>query len=744
VAQIGRGGQGTVFRARHGELRTTVALKVLQDGRPEPVARFQEEARILARLHHTHLLRVSDLGEVDGIPYLAMDFVEGRDLAAIVREDGVPEAAWSSTLLAQVARVVSYCHDNGLVHRDLKPANILLEDGGRPILVDFGLVKRDPQRLGLSVADERVASVEGQVLGTPAYMAPEQVDPSFGEIGPATDVYGLGATLYFLLTGQAPFKGGSVYNVLHAVMHKAPVSPRQLNGDVPRWLSELCLTALAKSPDQRPASPTDLAAALQAGDPRRRHAVRWAATTLLGVLLGLGVGAVMQQLTEPLIRWPAAVRVVSAGGLLSEAELGSLASQAGEAPADWQPLLGHLAAQCALRAGAERAEAQVAALPQGPARDLLLAEVAQARGDLPRAYELLTTGAVADLPWRRDAPARRWEELTTQLRLAQLDELAASACLQVARQLRREGAAPDHVVDWVEQGFEHDGYRAAHAGEPLADFLLADARRRLAIEPAEPAPVARARVQLFFFRLIRPTRALPDAVLERLWQLGTGPNPALRRAALPGISLCDPYQWAALKRLLERPPSEAERRAAEDGQHPLAAAVGHQHSLDRMVSRYSAKCRDWLLWRPDVAGIWMRLADAEDRLQRYDLVYRAYEVVLPDAHSSVRSTVQRSLGRIAAERGDLVTATEHLRAGLQVARAGGLDPWWPSRDLARVLLLDGRPAEVLEVLEGVAVQGLAPEHAATYWLQRADALQALGREEEARASKDRALAAGFR
>jgi serine/threonine protein kinase/tetratricopeptide (TPR) repeat protein len=264
VSEVARGGQGAVYRALHGPSGRHVALKLLTDSNARAVKRFRQEARVLVRLQHPNVLRVIDHGEHEGTPYLATELVEGSDLSKWVELHGLPPPQATARLLATIALALEYCHGRGVVHRDVKPANVLVEQGsGRPVLIDFGLVKRDASQMHLASLDASVMSANANVKGTPGYMSPEQVNPKdFGEVGPRADVYGIGALLYFLLTGKAPFEGRAMVIVMRKVTRKAPVDPRQINANVPEALAALCMRALAKQPSERPASAAEFAAEL--------------------------------------------------------------------------------------------------------------------------------------------------------------------------------------------------------------------------------------------------------------------------------------------------------------------------------------------------------------------------------------------------------------------------------------------------------------------------------------------------
>ena len=222
-ALLGRGGMGVVYRAWHLRLNRAVALKMLLAGpcaRPEELGRFQREAEAVAALNHPNIVQVHDVGDLEDLPYFTMELVEGGNLAEQIQ--GVPQpAGQAAALVATLAEAIQAAHQSGIVHRDLKPANILLTKDGTPKVTDFGLARRLEGNGGLTLS--------GAPLGTPSYMAPEQARGDKGAIGPATDVYALGAILYELLTGRPPFRADSPTATLHQVMADEPVPPVRLN-----------------------------------------------------------------------------------------------------------------------------------------------------------------------------------------------------------------------------------------------------------------------------------------------------------------------------------------------------------------------------------------------------------------------------------------------------------------------------------------------------------------------------------
>ena len=269
LAELGRGGMGVVYKARQRALNRLVAVKMIRAGEGpdgEGRKRFAAEARAVARLQHTHIVQIYEVGEAGGQPFLALEFVAGPSLAQ--RLDGTRWPARQSASLAEVlARAMHYAHTQGVIHRDLKPSNVLLAgppdappERCVPKVTDFGLART------LDAAGE---TGTGAVLGTPSYMAPEQAEGGKG-VGPAADVYGLGAILYELLTGRPPFRADAPLQTLRQVVDTEPERPQLLNPAVPRDLETVCLKCLRKEPGKRYATALELAEDLRrflAGEP---------------------------------------------------------------------------------------------------------------------------------------------------------------------------------------------------------------------------------------------------------------------------------------------------------------------------------------------------------------------------------------------------------------------------------------------------------------------------------------------
>lgn len=280
LAEIARGGMGVVYKARQISLNRIVALKMILAARlagKSSVKRFYAEAEAAAQLDHPGIVPVFEVGQHQGQHYFSMGYVAGQSLAARVADGPLPPCE-AAELIERVADAVAYAHQRGVVHRDLKPANVLLDKDGQPRVTDFGLAKR--------ATGEDQLTTEGQVIGTPSYMPPEQASGKLDEIGPASDIYSLGAILYCLLTGRPPFQAATGTETLLQVIQQEPVSPRLLNPKVSRDLDTICLKCLAKEPVRRYATAPELAEdlrRLREGRPicarpvsRWERAYRWA------------------------------------------------------------------------------------------------------------------------------------------------------------------------------------------------------------------------------------------------------------------------------------------------------------------------------------------------------------------------------------------------------------------------------------------------------------------------------------
>ncbi len=296
---LGRGSMGVVYKARQRGLKRVVALKMVCAGThsgPDELARFRSEAVAVAELQHPNIVQIYEVGEESGQPFFSLEYVEGGSLARKI--DGTPQPpSEAAHLVCVLAAAMEYAHRRGIIHRDLKPANILLTADGMPKISDFGLAKR--------LEDDAGQTLLGSIVGSPGFMAPEQAAGRIREIGPRSDVYGLGSVLYNLLTGRPPFRAASVLDTLEQVKTQEPIPPSQFQPKLPRDLETICLKCLQKDPALRYATAGDLAEDLrrfEAGEPivarpvnRAERLWRWCrrnprVATMSGAIVLLVVG----------------------------------------------------------------------------------------------------------------------------------------------------------------------------------------------------------------------------------------------------------------------------------------------------------------------------------------------------------------------------------------------------------------------------------------------------------------------
>ena len=315
LEEIARGGMGVVYRARQVKLNRIVALKMILSGQfagAEEVLRFKTEAEAAANLDHPGIVPIFEIGEYAGQHFFSMGFVEGRSLDDKIKDGPLPPRE-AAELTLKAAQAIVYAHQQGVIHRDLKPANVLLDTDGQPRITDFGLARRVEEDSGLTAT--------GQVLGTPAYMPPEQAGGDTGNIGPAADTYSLGAILYCLLTGRPPFQSSNVVDTVRQVLEQEPVAPTTLVRSTPKDLETICLRCLQKDPVKRYATSAELVAELQRylnGEPilarpistservwrwcRRKPALAGLVTVAGVLVLLLGIGGPLVALQQATLR----------------------------------------------------------------------------------------------------------------------------------------------------------------------------------------------------------------------------------------------------------------------------------------------------------------------------------------------------------------------------------------------------------------------------------------------------------
>jgi serine/threonine-protein kinase len=709
---LGRGGMGVVYRARHLRLNRTVALKMLLAGAyagPHDLARFLREAEAEAGLQHPHIVQVHDVGEHEGRPYFTMELVEGGSLAARLR--GTPQPAReAAALVATLAGAMQVAHQGGIVHRDLKPANVLLTADGTPKIADFGVARRLEGDAGLTQS--------GVHMGTPSYMAPEQAQGPARAVGPAVDVYALGAILYELLTGRPPFRGETTAETFLQVISQDPVPPSRLNARVPRDLETICLKCLHKEPLRR--YPT--AAAL--------------ADDLQRFLQGEPIAARPAGLLERLARWvrrrPGQAAVLAAALLVAATLVGV-------------SLL--LVAQRAHDREAVEADLREAARHRDSAR------WREARAVLDRAGERLAWGGPNDLVRQLDQ-ARRDLDLVVQLNAIRVTrvtrgELAyykARANEAYAATFRQAGLGTVHdAPSRMAAGINASAVRGALAAavydwavcasdKAERGWLLEVARqtngdpndwRQRVLDPAvwedvqamadlaQTAPTASESVSLLL------------AVGEQLNVVGRDPSPFLKR-----VQKAHPADfWANLilgNVMLQRAPQEAgsyyrAALAARPGEAVGYCAVGDalrlQNLLDDAIEYYEkARDRD-----PTYARAYSNLGlplQAQGRLDEAIDAYRKAIELDPDyawAHHNLASALR--------EQGRLDEAYDHYQQALR------LDPKNTEiQNGARsVLMRHGRADEVLAGWRKI-LEANPPEHDA--WFGYAELCLFLGQQEE--------------
>jgi len=269
LEEIARGGMGIVYKARQVSLNRIVAVKMILAGRlasPDEVRRFRAAAA--ASLQHPNIVPIHEVGDQEGQHYFSMEFVDGPNLAQVVRENPLP-ATRATRYVKTIAEAIQFAHERGVLHRDLKPSNVLLDPFDQPRVTDFGLAKQLTSDSQPSTSDPQL-TLTGQVLGAPSFVPPEQAAGRKEDVGPHSDVYALGAILYHLLTGRPPFAAETLQATLVQVLNNEPAPPRALNATIPHDLETICLKCLEKDPQRRYRTAKELAEELgrfQRGEP---------------------------------------------------------------------------------------------------------------------------------------------------------------------------------------------------------------------------------------------------------------------------------------------------------------------------------------------------------------------------------------------------------------------------------------------------------------------------------------------
>jgi len=522
--EIARGGMGVVYRARDARSDEPLAIKVLTGHGLEDYERFRREAQVLTELEHPVILHARAYGVSEGKPYLVTDLVAGEQLQARVEAEGPLPEPLARKLGVRLAEALAHAHEHGVLHRDVKPSNVILQPTGEPMLVDFGVAKRE-RKLG-----RRLTQV-GAILGTPTYMAPEQAMEA-AEVGPAADVYGLGATLFFLLAGKAPFStAGSTLAILTRVATEQPRKLRSLRPDLSPDLEDVITRCLAKDPQERYATALELRDALRVPGRSGARVARVLALVLAGLALG-GFALLLTRHRSSALVEPEVLPVERSYGIEALAGVpptfDPAALRASLAALGSDSVHPHAALERGVRlallgdhAEAEQVFARGLQAASGAGRAELLAGqgyALEARGELARAW-----GAFAEA-WL-EAQAPRWDEARRRVWGRLLQEAdAAEAELRLGGALasagwEREAALRlgDALIAAGQREEALSAYSAAVASDPnRAELYLLRGRTYLEL-PGEPA-AQRALADFDRARELAPDRPEPRRWRAQAWR----------------------------------------------------------------------------------------------------------------------------------------------------------------------------------------------------------------------------------
>ncbi|MCO5169152.1 MAG: serine/threonine protein kinase [Planctomycetes bacterium] len=570
VSELGRGAMGVVYAVEADGAPARLALKVLLGADPSVLERFRREADALRFLsRHPGIVSLRDLGVHDGRPYVVMDLVDGGSLERRLAAGDLPREQ-GARLLVGVARALHFAHEAGWVHRDVKPANVLLDRAGRPVVSDFG-VARDLHGADLTRT--------GELVGTIAYMAPEQADGRREEIDRRTDVYALGAVLYEVLTGRRPFEGGGA-SVLVGVLQRPPVPPRERAPDVSPALEAVCLRALAKAPGERQPTAEDFARELEAALDGARPAASRSRGRALAPAFALTLAL-----------------LAGAGGFAAGRGAPPAPAAAPSQDGDADAALGR-AARLLVMGRLDDAAPLLADLPAGAEADRLRHARALAAGALDEAAAVVRRGVLGDaLP--------RWRELALALAAAGRAEDAVKLALRAAED---EALGPAQARG----GLLAATLDAAPPDEPAVAGACGALALRLADDLLAPDPptleaVALAQRLALAGVLLAPPERAPAAV-DRLAELGRGQDEALALAATPWRGLLPRALWDDAEALLGAPLA-ADARV--DSNHrdtiPMSFRTWRHLSHQGSQAEDEVTVGAWVLRRPELSTGWLHL-----------------------------------------------------------------------------------------------------------------------------------------
>jgi serine/threonine-protein kinase len=709
---LGRGGMGIVYKARHLSLNRLVALKMLLAGAyagPDERARFQCEAAAVAGLRHANIVQVYDVGDHEGRPYFTMEFVEGASLARTLA--GKPQPAHeAAALVTMLAEAVHAAHQGGVVHRDLKPANVLLAADGTPKISDFGLARRLEGGSGLTLS--------GVAVGTPSYMAPEQARGQTHAIGPAADIYALGAILYEQLTGRPPFQGETAACTTHQVITQDPVPPSRLHFRVPRDLETICLKCLEKDPQRRYATAAALA------DDLRRF--------LRGESIVARPAGLVERLGKWVCRRPGRAALLAASLLLAAGLVGVSLGLVAQRAQQREAIEAELKEAAELRDSARWEEARAALdraggrLRLGGPNDLDR-RLGQARRDLDLVMQLnairLKRVTRGELAFYKARANEAYAEAFRQAGLITAHDPPARVAARINASAVREALAAA-VYDWAvcaadtaQRGWllevarrtdaDSDGWR-----EGVLDPAVWEDRQALT-DLAQSAPAEKESVSLLL------------AVGEQLKAAGGDPAPLLKR-----VQKEHPADfWANLilgNVMLQNAPQEAggyyraalaSRPGAAVGYCAVGDALRLQNSLNEAIDYYEKALQRDPTYARGYSNLGLPL-QAQGRLDEAIDAYRKALQLDPDyawAHHNLANALR--------DRGRLDEAYDQYQQALR------LDPKNTEVEIGArsVLMRQGRGDELLAGWRK-ALEANPPEHDA--WFGYAELCLFLGQQEE--------------
>ena len=654
---LGRGGHGIVYRVRHLKLKRLAALKMLLTGEyasSAELARFMREAEAIAALQHPNIVQIYEIGEVDGRPYFTMEFVGGGSLAQ--KLGGVPQPARdAASVIEALANAIDTAHRAGIIHRDVKPANVLLTDDGTAKITDFGLARFFEGKPDVTLGAAKA--------GTPSYMAPEQIVGEPGTVGPAADIYALGATLYELLTGRPPFRAETATETERQVLSQEPASPTRLNARVPRDLETICLKCLQKEPARRYESAASLADDLERfweDRPIRARPVGWAARSW---------------------RWcrrnPATAALAAIAVVLFASATGAgfwLEKQRTEHRAEARRR------DTELRREVGTEIAQAASLREG-------FHFREARKLLEQARQRLGLTGPGDLRRQTD---QAWADVDIAQRL---DNARAQAATLVGGRFDPSGAEPLYASAFAELGLGHEGDDSKAVASRIQESALRAQIVAALDDWASITPYAAHRVWLL--GVAREADSDPARNRLRQPELWQNPDQLIRVAQELKVAELSPQLATALGRVARAAGKDAitlltaaQSRFPQDFwvNFELGFALANMKRWDEALGYFRAA----LALRPDASVTHNNVGAVLQKMERADEALPYFREALRLDPKNVWTLC--NLGDFEQQRGNLDDAIDHLQQAIRINPASGLAYEY----LGLALYKKGRPDEAID------------------------------------------------